>query len=66
MHDSLILCLSRRCLKRSDGQSPRTFNLKETHFKWSHLIFVKAATIDHMEMKMLVDFVALVYITRFY
>lgn len=33
MHDSLILCLSRRCVKRSDGQSPRTFNLKETHLQ---------------------------------
>lgn len=42
MHDSLILCLSRRCVKRSDGQSPRTFNLKETHLQMVTLDLYKS------------------------
>lgn len=42
MHDSLILCLSRRCVKRSDGQSPCTFNLKETHLQMVTLDLYKS------------------------
>lgn len=43
--------------------------IKKKHTcKWSHLIYVKAATTDHMEIKVSVVFIALVqiYYTWFY
>lgn len=34
---ALLLCLRRRCVQRSDGQSPCTFNLKKNTLANGHI-----------------------------